>query len=380
MEDYYNTLLKHLDGYTVMGLFDGKRDITDIVTLQTGHKGRVFFFDQEPMIKGVDDALWDYIFQEPTIFANSELDSADKEYVKSRYSNFIDWYYFANALVSREWLSAQKNNYAGWTDQKTTVLDCNLISGFRQYRIYLIHKFFSKGFETHSYISFNGKNWHNELKNYDYFGVLNLPKKDLKSIPNKKISYDNWGSEHLLSNGLMQSRIPLDFYSRVNYVTVSETVCIENKKHLTEKIFKPIVAGKPFVLAGGYKNLEYLRRYGFRTFGDLWNEDYDNILDPKKRIDALFQLIVYDLNLGSQYIYDFVKDRNSLDFINEEKKIPKKLDMFNEAHDIAIQNRKYFWSNDFYNRLMNESIDNLERAKLELRSKRIQTTTMMSAT
>lgn len=369
MEDYYNTLLRHLDGYTVMGLFDGKRDITDIVTLQTGHKGRVFFFDQEPMIKDVDDALWDYIFQEPTVFANSELDSADKEYVKNRYPNFVDWYYFSHGLVAREWFAPQRNNYAGWSDQKTTVLDCNLISGFRQYRIYLIHKFFSKGFETHSYISFNGENWTNELKDYDYFGVLNLPKKDLKSIPNKKISYDNWGTEHQLSNGLMQSRIPLDFYSRVNYITVSETVCIENKKHLTEKIFKPIVAGKPFVLAGGYKNLEYLRRYGFRTFGDLWNEDYDNIKDPQQRIDALFQLIVYDLNIGSQYIKDFVEKINSSKFFEEEEKLPKKLNIFNQAHSIAQYNREYFWSNEFYNLLIDEAVTNLTKSKIELAAK-----------
>ena len=379
MEDYYNTLLKHLDGYTVMGLFEGKRDIKDIVTLQTGHKGRVFFFDQEPMIKGIDDELWDYIFQEPTIFANSELDSADKEYVKAKYPNFVDWYYFSHGLVAREWFSAQRNNYAGWTEQKTTVVDCNLISGFRQYRIYLIYKLFSEGFENHSYISFNGKNWQDQLKDYDHFDVLNLSDKEIKRIPNEKISYDNWGENHHLYNGMMQSRIPLDFYSRVNYITVSETLCVENKKHLTEKIFKPIAAGKPFVLAGGYKNLEYLRSYGFKTFGDLWNEDYDNIKDPKERIDALFYLMVYNLNLGSQYIKAFVKDRNSIEFFNEEKKIPIKLNMFDQAHEIAQHNRKYFWSNDFYNTVTNEAIDNLERAKLELRSKRIQATTMMTS-
>ena len=352
MEDYYNTLLKHLNGYTVMGLFEGKRDIQDIVTLQTGNKGRVFFFDQEPMIKGIDDKLWDYIFQEPTIFANSELDSTDKDYVKSRYPNFIDWYYFSHGLVAREWFAPQRNNYAGWTDQKTTVLDCNLISGFRQYRIYLIHKLFSKGFEKHSYISFNGENWRDELKDYDHFGILSLPKKDLKSIPNKKISYDNWGSEHRLSNGLMQSRIPLDFYSRVNYITVSETLFIENKKHLTEKIFKPIVAGKPFLLAGGYKNLEYLKSYGFKTFSNYWSENYDNILDPKDRIDSIFSTI---------------RSINLFPIVNKE--IQKKLELFNQAHAIALENRNYFWSDDFYNLLINEAVENLYSAKLELASK-----------
>jgi hypothetical protein len=380
MEDYYNTLLQHLDGYTVMGLFDGKRDIKDIVTLQTGHKGRVFFFDQEPMIKGVDDALWDYIFQEPTVFANSELDSEDKEYVKANYPNFIDWYYFSNALLSREWFSAQRYNYAGWTDQKQTVLDCNLITGPRQYRIYLIYKFYEKSFDKHSYLSFNGTNWKESLLDHDYFNILGFPDTKLKKIPNKKISYDNWGQDNYYHNGLMQSCIPLNFYSQVNYVTIAETVYIENKKHLTEKIFKPIAAGKPFVLVGGYKNLEYLKTYGFETFDYLWNENYDNIVDPKERLDCLFYLIARDLNLGSQHLKDFVADKNSIEFTLEEQKIPAKLQMFEAAHTIAQRNREYFWSDEFYNQLLNEACQNLEVAKKQLAAAQVQCTAMMPTT
>ena len=96
MESYYNELLKHLDGYTVQGLFDGKRNIGDIVTLQTGTKGRVFFFDQEPMFASIDQELWQHVFQEPTIFANSELDSTDKNFLQANYPNFVDWYYFSH--------------------------------------------------------------------------------------------------------------------------------------------------------------------------------------------------------------------------------------------------------------------------------------------
>ena len=355
MEDYYNTLLKQLDGYTVMGLFDGKRDIKDIVTLQTGHKGRVFFFDQEPMIKGVDDALWDYIFQEPTIFANSELDSTDKDYVKARYPNFIDWYYFSHGLVAREWFSAQRYNYAGWVKQQRTLLDCNLIEGFRSYRLYLIYKMYRHSVDENSYISFKGgQDWKKILHKHDPFGILDQPKKYLERMPTENISYDNWGRAHCLDNGLMQSRIPMDFYSRVNFILVSETLCTENKKHLTEKIFKPIVAGKPFLLAGGYKNLEYLKSYGFETFKHLWNENYDNIFDPKDRIDSIFDTMS-DINL-----YPIV-----------ETQIQGKLKKFNQAHAIAQKNRKYFWSNDFYNLLMNEVIGNLEQAKLELAAKRV---------
>jgi hypothetical protein len=355
MEDYYNTLLKHLDGYTVMGLFEGKRDINDIVTLQTGTRGRVFFFDQEPMIRGVDDKLWDYIFQEPTIFANSELDSADKKYVEAKYPNFVDWYFFSHGLVAREWFSAQRYNYAGWIEQKQTLLDCNLITGYRSYRLYLIYKMYRHSVNLCSYISFKGKNsWQEILKTHDPFDILKEPKKFLDRIPTDNISYDNWGEDQTLKNGLMQCRIPLDFYSRVNYIFVSETICTENKKHLTEKIFKPIAAGKPFLLAGGYKNLEYLKRYGFETFSDYWSEDYDNIINPKDRIDSIFETI---------------RSINLYPIVDEE--IQKKLDLFNQAHGVAFNNRSYFWSNEFYNLLINEAISNLNNAKAKLESKRV---------
>lgn len=367
MEDYYNTLIKQLDGYTVMGLFDGKRDVNDIVTLQTGTKGRVFFFDQEPMIKSIDDKLWDYVFQEPTIFANSELDSADKNYVKSRYPNFIDWYYFSHGLVSREWFSAQKNNYAGWTDQKQTVLDCNLINGPRQYRLYLVYLMYKFHYQHNSYISFNGEfDWKKDLQTTDFMNLLNEPQKYLSRIPKEKISYDNWGNDQPLSNGLMQSRIPLEFYSKVNYITVSETLCTENKKHLTEKIFKPIASGKPFLLAAGYKNLEYLRSYGFKTFNSLWNEDYDNIVDPKTRIDKIFDLID-TINFDKIFLYN----KESSEYNHAEKNIKRKLELFEQAHDIATENRKYFWSDDFYKLVLNEAFENLKFAKLELASKSV---------
>jgi hypothetical protein len=351
MEDYYNKLLRHLDSYTVMGLFEGKRDIKDIVTLQTGDKGRVFFFDQEPMIKDIDTELWDYIFQEPTIFANSELDSADKEYVKSRYPNFVDWYYFSHGLVSREWFSAQRYNYAGWVDQKTTVLDCNLLQG-RQQRLYLIYMMYRKNFANNSYISFRGSyDWLSDLKKWDQFGLLE--KDDLYDrIPNLDISYDNWGEDLKEYNGLMQSRIPLEYYSKSNYILISETLYVENKKHLTEKIFKPIVAGKPFILVSGYQNLQYLKRYGFQTFGNLWSEVYDQIEDPKIRLDSIINTM---MELSLLYS-DGVENKEALD-------------LFNQAHEIAYENRKYFWSDKFYQTVMREALDNLEFAKAELSSK-----------
>ena len=184
MEAYYHELLKQLNGYTVQGLFDGNRQIKDIVTLQQGTKGRVFFFDQEPMFKSLDVELWDHIFQEPTIFANSELNSIDKNYLKQHYPNFVDWYYFSHGILAREWFGSQYYvnssdwpfSFETWDADKIFTFDCNLVNGNRQYRLKFLQEFQKRNLLKFSYYSFNNDyNWLNDLKKHDYFDLLNEP-------------------------------------------------------------------------------------------------------------------------------------------------------------------------------------------------------------
>lgn len=73
---------------------------------------------------------------------------------------------------------------------------------------------------------------------------------------------------------------------------VSETVW-QDKIHFTEKVFKPIVLHQPFVILQAPGSLEYLRSYGFRTFDNWFDESYDNIKDPIKRLKAIADIIDY---------------------------------------------------------------------------------------
>jgi len=72
---------------------------------------------------------------------------------------------------------------------------------------------------------------------------------------------------------------------------VSETVFFGRRQHLTEKTFKPIAMGMPFVLSAPAGSLQYLKQYGFQTFDTVWNEDYDTIKEDTRRIGALSQLL-----------------------------------------------------------------------------------------
>jgi len=68
---------------------------------------------------------------------------------------------------------------------------------------------------------------------------------------------------------------------------VTETVFYHSKLHLTEKIFKPIVAQRPFMLAAAPGNLAYLKSYGFESFDRWIDESYDDIIDPDQRLQAI---------------------------------------------------------------------------------------------
>lgn len=64
------------------------------------------------------------------------------------------------------------------------------------------------------------------------------------------------------------------------------------KTEVSEKLFKPLMFFQPAVVYGSYGTLEYLRRAGFETFGNLWDESYDLVQDDQKRHAAVSDLII----------------------------------------------------------------------------------------
>jgi hypothetical protein len=91
---------------------------------------------------------------------------------------------------------------------------------------------------------------------------------------------------------------------------VTETVATGRRHHLTEKTFKPIALGMPFVIVGTQGSLRYLRSYGFRTFGDLWDESYDDEPDDSRRIEKIAHTLKLLDELGEyrQAIFDSAQE------------------------------------------------------------------------
>jgi hypothetical protein len=108
--------------------------------------------------------------------------------------------------------------------------------------------------------------------------------------------------------------------SCINLVT--ETSFDENELFISEKIIKPIINYQPFIVFSAYGYLKKLKSYGFKTFSDIWDESYDDIVDSKERFFKLLGL-VRDLN------------SKSIEELNE---------IYKKCIDICIYNKEHFHS------------------------------------
>jgi hypothetical protein len=81
--------------------------------------------------------------------------------------------------------------------------------------------------------------------------------------------------------------LPREIYQHTWYSVVAETETSNSWSFFTEKIVKPILAKRLFVVCSGQYYLRNLRKLGFRTFHDIIDESYDAEPDLTKRIELL---------------------------------------------------------------------------------------------
>ena len=76
-------------------------------------------------------------------------------------------------------------------------------------------------------------------------------------------------------------------FANTKYSIVAETIETNDVYCMSEKIFKPIIAGQIFIVLAGAGYLHYLRQCGFKTFHDYIDESYDMETDPIKRVEKI---------------------------------------------------------------------------------------------
>ena len=124
---------------------------------------------------------------------------------------------------------------------------------------------------------------------------------------------DNWAYHKICTDHYDTS-----FFSIVNesqYGTYSHC-------YLTEKTWKAIFNFHPVVIVGAKHSLKYLKERGFDTFGDIFDESYDEIEDGNERLDRILNTVG-----------NFLENNTKTQLVDLRKEILPRL----------IHNYEHFW-------------------------------------
>lgn len=355
IENFYYILYQHL--LAPLGLKDamfvqfGSVDMKDFcthryATSQYIHQKRAttenscLYFDQEPMNDTSINNLIVLSSRKPLqVLANSEISAVKKSVCKDY--NYQDWYYFFHGFAALDWYRDGRyfSQDINWTKPYITLN--RLHSNDRSYRLNLVARLAQAQLLEHGHVSLHLGHaeygtWKQELS--DTATRLSPQARELISQHlSQPMLLDRDNTTGNLSADFGHQEF--DLWKSGLWHIVTETVFYHDKLHLTEKIFKPIVAQRPFMLAAAPGNLAYLKSYGFQTFDRWIDESYDNMLDPDQRLQAI------------------VDQTNRLCAMSNTDL----RQMHQEMQPVLQHNFDHLWAT-FRQRIVNELVDNFERS------------------
>lgn len=271
------------------------------------------------------------------IVANSDICNIKKYNLKNQ--NLYDWYFFFHGFASLDWFRDYKYlNFQNIEITKVFICTNHLLTDKRNYRLTLLASIYEKKLNYFGFIS-AAKLSKDSIKKEIFKENSLLSIESKKNIFTNLFPYanplvlDNCADYNLASADIID---PI-FACGALFHVVTETIFYDNKLHLTEKIFKPIVVKRPFLLVGSQGSLNYLKSYGFRTFDKWIDESYDTVENHDLRIEK----IVCELEKLCKLT------KTQLD------------QMYNEMQEILIYNYNHFYSN-FKEIIVDELIDNFK--------------------
>ena len=99
-----------------------------------------------------------------------------------------------------------------------------------------------------------------------------------------------------------------DHYLDTYISIVNETSCSSKFTFVSEKTIRPMFNRHPFIVWGNPFTLKYLRSLGFKTFGWLLDESYDEVIDTNKRVDMIISEINRINNLPIEVLHRLYYD------------------------------------------------------------------------
>lgn len=255
-----------------------------------------YFFDQEPFYNYTEKILSNTV---PSTSANPIVHAgpnkigilAVSEHSKiTQQQHFYTWYYFFHGFAALDWYRDFQYFEPQSFNRFDKVFICynHLISKYRSYRLHLVSNLIDQDLVKYGKVSLflndNAGSWRETIQDSETpldsqarIKIYNV----LKNISEPLII------DTKTPTGKLSAKINIDDLTSALFHVVTETVYFLPKLHLTEKIFKPIVTKRPFILVAAPGNLAYLKSYGFRTFDRWIDESYDLEQDHYVRIEKI---------------------------------------------------------------------------------------------
>jgi len=101
--------------------------------------------------------------------------------------------------------------------------------------------------------------------------------------------------------------IPFSIYNQTAYSVVAETNYDNHYSFYTEKIVKPILSERLFIVFSGQHYLRNLRSLGFRTFDGILDETYDTIEDYDLRFKLACEQIKYLCDQNQETVLEQIR-------------------------------------------------------------------------
>jgi hypothetical protein len=318
----------------------------------------VYCHDQEPVYPDVHDKLFSEVRRRnsdlnrsfgPTCAALvvSERDSDHVQQVCSRYQ-WQPYYYFFHGWAALDWFRGYDRTFLSIPITKRRpsrifFMPNRIIDGRRDHRVLLMYHLIK-------YNILDG--W------FSFPRVCPESNRDITTITER--FRDRYAD---IDDAFQQISLPINFPHEQNHpmhscwlsrfdlvadseiYVVTETIAQGRRLHLTEKIFKPICQQIPFILVGTAGSLRYLREYGFQTFGNFWDESYDDETDDHVRIERVASLMRHIQDLPRRTRHNLI----------------------NSTHDVVEHNYRHFYGGEFEKILWDEFRSMLTQLQADMR-------------
>ena len=264
------------------------------------------------------------------VLVHSELNSEQVSWFEQ--NGAVAVYWWSHAMIALDWFRYAKVDpllQAESTYHKDFLIYNRAWQGSREYRLKFAELLVEHNLHSHCQMGFNHTDGLHYSQHQFANPALSIQRHDLEKYFDYNSTSSNASAQYCAKD-----------YRHTGIEIVLETLFDDNRWHLTEKVLRPIACAQPFVLAGTAGGLEYLRRYGFKTFAPLINESYDTVQDPVERLRAIVKVMQTIAKLPAT-----------------EKTL-----LFQQLQSISRYNQQRFFSKEFFDQVVDEFNHNFELA------------------